>query len=333
MRFIVKLFALLVAAITISSLIRGFSRSVMANAVDSDASYLVVGLDNAAENADVVLIVTVRESEGIFSFIQIPRDTYCEFESAGNKINQIHSSLKYSGASSDTALQVMKEYLEDSLGIHLDGYIALTMSALSDTIDAIGGVRVTLPEDFDFYASDGALLYTLHKGENILDGRQSVNFIRYRQSYALGDLGRIDAQKIFLSGLYKTVTESLNYRDIIQVAKSLKGRLYTDFSIADTISLLIGRVADKSELSLYFLTMPGKAVKAGSGAWYYALSRASAEDAVSKYALYIGEGFDPNRNFDSKAIAEINNIYNEKNVSYRVYKDNDVLEINIIRTK
>ena len=118
-----------------------------------------------------------------------------------NKINQIFATQKGKGATNKEAMSSLVSTLTSALGVQIDGYIAFTTKALVSFIDGLSGVDVNMPFDLTLQGSEGDTV--IHKGKNHLDGNQALSFVRYRKSYAMGDLGRIDAQKILISSIIK----------------------------------------------------------------------------------------------------------------------------------
>ena len=88
MRRIISLLCIFaVVTVLLSSCFGGLRSAV--NQFDKDEYlYLVVGFDDAAENTDVIFTVGFDKIQNTASFVQIPRDTYCNFGGAQNKINQ-----------------------------------------------------------------------------------------------------------------------------------------------------------------------------------------------------------------------------------------------------
>lgn len=83
------------------------------------------------------------------------------------------------------------------LGIGIDFYAALNMDGIAALNDAVGGVTVTLPEDFS--ASDSAMT----KGATLtLSGEQAEIFVRGRKGIGEGtNEGRMERQQLFMSAL------------------------------------------------------------------------------------------------------------------------------------
>ena len=118
-------------------------------------TYLVLGFDDAAENTDVMFLVAFDPETPRTAIIQIPRDTYLSTGYAQNKINQIFASRRAAGDTERDALAYVRDLLSGTLGIPLTATVGISMSAFRRTVDAIGGVDMTLTEDIVLDTEDG----------------------------------------------------------------------------------------------------------------------------------------------------------------------------------
>ena len=175
--------------------------------------YLVAGIDDSAENTDVLFTLGYDVASSTLYVAQIPRDTYFAFGEAQNKINQIYPVCRMHGDDKMTALSKTAEYIEKALGVKFDGAFAITVSGFKKTVDQIGGVDITLPSDMTVFVDDGDKLF-LKAGSNHINGNDAEKFVRYRKGYITGDLGRIDAQKIFLNALISKITKDSFYNSL-----------------------------------------------------------------------------------------------------------------------
>jgi LCP family protein required for cell wall assembly len=92
-------------------------------------------------------------------------------------------------------------------GIDVDHYFALTMDAVAASCDAVGGVEVTVLDDFT------GIDDTLVKGETVrLNGQQALRYVRTR--YGLEDSSnstRMARQQQYLDALYDSVSARINW--------------------------------------------------------------------------------------------------------------------------
>ena len=291
------------------------------NAFSQDPTVLLfAGLDDAAENTDVLCLLSVDAERERLAVLQIPRDTYFK-EGAGERINGIYASARFAGASEKEALSALSSQIEKCFGVSLSGTVAMKSAALCATVDALGGVDVSLPFSITVEGKEYAA------GTHHLSGAEAEAFIRYREGYLTGDLGRVDAQKIFLCAFLSRARQSLRPAELIRMLFSMRGDVITDLSLSRALSVGLSVHARLPYLSASFATLPGEPLLS-SGHWYYIVNRAGAVALLSEY-------FSPAREFDSerKLLDEENaeqaNIYNDRNLTYRVYTEENLSSIRI----
>ncbi len=305
-----------------------FEKTSNERTVNKSYTFLVTGIDDAAENTDVIFLLGVDTADKALSVIQIPRDTFMAHGFLQNKINQYYSSVRSSGKSEYEANEAFTGLLSESLGVTIDGFIGVTLSSFRDIVDILGGLSVEIPKDIVFYDEDGNLEYTLNKGKNILDGETAERFVRFRKTYVMGDLGRIDAQKLFLASLFKSVIKNSTPADILRVINAVKDKLITNIEI-DTVISMFSIFLDRDGITQSFVTLPGEACEGDTGLSYYCLNKYGAEKVLSKYLDKNGV-FDKNGIFLNKKSIKFENIYYDKNMQYQEYTDETIDKMHIL---
>ena len=245
---------------------------------------LLLGTDNSAGLCDVMMLVRVDFSAESVCVAQIPRDTYARFtEASYKKLNGAYTSL---GGADKVA-----ELLSGALGIDIDHYVCVGLDTLGALVDAVGGIDVDVPKNMYYNDPYQGLYIDIKAGKNHLDGKTAQQFVRYRAGYADGDLGRMDAQKLFLASFFKKVSDEYSPALAARLALAADG-VETDLSIADIISIG-ARAMDFSTRNMLMLTLPGgEAVAKKSGASYYVLSSESCAEVMASY-------FGRKRDFDA----------------------------------
>ena len=124
-----------------------------------------------AGQADFLFLITIDRENKIVSTLQLDRDTMADIRVYGplgdyTGIQKMQICLSHAYGKSDTQNCENTVWAVSRLlgGIPIDGYIALDMSGITAMNDALGGVTVTLEEDFpalDPEMTKGATL-TLH---------------------------------------------------------------------------------------------------------------------------------------------------------------------------
>ncbi|MBR3894899.1 MAG: LCP family protein [Clostridia bacterium] len=265
--------------------------------------FLVLGKDCACGLTDSIFVVTVNETARRATILQIPRDTYANYTQKDYK--KLNGALNALGAAD------LKALLSRALGVRLDYFVILDLSCVRRIVDDLGGVDVTLTQDMLYSDPAQGLEIDLREGQVHLDGERAEQFIRYRSGYVNADLGRLDAQKLFL-GAFAEKCKSISPGQLFQIMCHTLTRVQTDVGLPDAIRVLAAlRECDTREIPM--ATLAGEAVQGSSGAWYYVINRASACEMVNTYLLPARSlsvlEFDPDALFDRKENREFHHIY------------------------
>ena len=131
-------------------------------ATDRVLRFLVMGCDRAAGLTDSIFIVTVNETAKQASVLQIPRDTYANYTDRDYK--------KLNGAKRALGENGVKTLLSEALGVPIDYFVVLDLSALRRVVDAVGGVDVEIPCEMSYTDEAQGLTVRLPKGLRHLTG-------------------------------------------------------------------------------------------------------------------------------------------------------------------
>ena len=258
---------------------------------DQMYNFLVIGKDRVALNTDVIMIVSYNVPTGEVNILQIPRDTYIEYERNHYKINSLYANFYinayYNGNTKTPDAEGMENFrkvIESSLNIKLDYTFLVDLEAFSQVVDAIGGVEVDVAADMDYDDPDQDLYIHIKKGYQTLKGKDAEGFIRFRMGYVTADIGRIDAQKIFISSMIQKIKNNFNVNTIGKIAEIVINNVQTDMSLVDA-TYFATKALSVDLGSVNLLTMPGQDGRyyGDSGAWFYIIRRADALGIVNRY--------------------------------------------------
>lgn len=282
---------------------------------DSIYNFLLLGRDKAAGLCDVIILGSVNTDNGNISFMQIPRDTYfnCS-EGTYKKMNGAYNSL---GSASAVAGAVSA-----AIGVKIDYYLCLGLDAIERMVDEVKGIEVNIPMDMNYDDKEQNLSIHLKAGNQTLNGKAAVEFLRYRAGYVTGDLGRIDAQKLFLNAFAKKVSKTRNPITLYNLFKVICESSETNVKVNDLISIAYKCVQAKSGRVSY-MTAPGEALQSqNSGAWYYILSAPSMSEILESRFDMSGE-FDKQNKFVDNSNDSFFEVY-KKNCEIKIYTADDI---------
>lgn len=282
----------------------------------SNYNVLFLGKDDAAGLSDVIMLASFNTQSGDVSILQIPRDTYFNYTDGSYK--------KINGAPRAITNAEFSAELSKALNIDVDYYFEIKLSTVKKIVDAISGVEIDVPMNMDYDDPSQGLSIHLKEGKNLLSGEDAIKFIRFRSGYLTGDIGRLDAQKLFLNAFVKRIGEQKNPITLLNIFKLIFSESSTNITEQELVS--IGMKSSKPKGGkVYYVTAPGEAVQSEeSGAWYYVLSRSAMQELMISHFGASGEKtFDNEYKFVDKRVKSFYDIYN-KHCPYKLYSADEI---------
>ena len=264
---------------------------------------LVIGKDKVSGLADVMMLASLDKNTKKACVLQIPRDTYAEYGSSYVKIN---GALKFLGEEATCT------FLEDAMGIDIDGYISLELEGFRALVDSMGGVEMNVERRLKYSDPAQGLYIDLPAGRQTLNGKQAEMLVRYRSGYARGDLDRLDMQKRFLAAFFLSLKQKITPLNIYSIASSALPYLKTNISAMELVSMGLGVMSVKSE-DISIATLAGEdTVSKISGGSFYVVSAPSAAEIMMQYFGAQDNEFDKNGYFLHPTLENFKKIYHKR---------------------
>lgn len=257
---------------------------------DGFYNILLVGHDDEASLADVTMIVNCNTNDNSISVMQIPRDTLVTSGVLTNRINAafntFYQNARLNGDKDPyaSALKSYEEMLEKSLCINIHNSVLMGLNGFRGIVDAMDGVDVYIPEAMVYSDPEQDLYINIPAGYQHLDGYAAEGFVRFRSGYVQADLGRVNAQKVFLTAMFnkvKAMVKSADVSAITNIANEIFNCVTTDMSVSDIIyyaKFLLN--VDLADMNM--TTIPGNMAGA-----YYVINRASTLEFINEhYNIY-----------------------------------------------
>lgn len=193
--------------------------------------------------ADMVALLVFDETEEVCDILCLNRDTMVEMpvlgfggKKAGTLRGQLALSHTYGSGLEDSCENTRETVSAFLYGIDIDHYAAFNMDAITLINDAVGGVTVTVTDDFSDVDP------TITKGEITLMGEQAIHFVRTRKG--VGDqknISRIERQKVYMEGFLAAFGEkSGDETFFLSAYDEIKPYMVTDCS-ATVLSGIVSR--------------------------------------------------------------------------------------------
>lgn len=241
---------------------------------------LLVGTDanqNAANpwigtRTDTIILLNVDPKTKSVNAISVPRDSkvYIPHDHGIQKINAAHAI---------GGIDLTKETLEETLGIKINHYIMVNDAAVEKAVDALGGVPIYVEKEMHYHDYSGNLHVNLHKGLNILDGRNAVGYLRFRKD-GLGDIGRTQRQQWFLRGLLEKLQSPQAIPKIPELINTVTTYVKTDLSLYEISQLAsLSKNIDMNKIEV--ATLPGAPNQKGSIS-YWILDPEKTQEVINR---------------------------------------------------
>lgn len=222
-------------------------------------SYLIMGIDREGKavstgtyigggQADLQLLIVVDNEEKSYSVLHINRDTITKVDVLGvfgdivgwsnEQIALAHGYGEGMEDSCENAVRAVSNLLHDA---EITGYAAVNMDAIAICNDMVGGITVTIEDDFS------QMDKTLIKGETItLKGEQSLHYVRGRMTVGDGtNVARMRRQKKYMNGfaekLRQKTDEDMGF--VVEMYDAVQPYTVTDIS-GKTVSRLAKKCQD-----------------------------------------------------------------------------------------
>lgn len=289
---------------------------------EADAyNFLVVGKDNVALNTDVMMIVNLNLKTSSMTVMQLPRDTFITIDGTPRKLNSVYGMYYNASSASDTdgkihdGMKGLVGVLSSNFAITIDFYANLNLDAFGEIVDAIGGVDMYVPYrmKYDDPYQNPPLHIDLYEGQQTLNGDQAQQFVRFRSSYVNGDLGRQDAQKLFMTAFMESFKNNISITNVVPIVTTILNNLNHSMDL-DTCVYFVREAMGMDFSNIVMLSAPNTPHTYYGGS-YVILHRNAMYKVINEHFNLMDtsipeDKFDVDKNFTLTTDAKINAIYN-----------------------
>lgn len=197
--------------------------------------------------ADYIMLIIFDERNENIRILNLNRDTMVQMpvldvdgRPAGTHYGQLALSHTYGTGLDDSCENTRKTVSDLLYGINIDSYLSMNMDAISILNDAVGGVTVTVTDDFS------AVDPEITKGEVTLRGDQAITFVRSHIDAANQlNISRMERQQEYAEGFMNSLKSKLKDSKtfILSAFAQVHRYIVTDFS-TNVISGMLDRYRD-----------------------------------------------------------------------------------------
>lgn len=282
--------------------------SEISKSQSNDVEYfLVAGTDEGENLTDIMMVVCFDLKGNKANILQIPRDTFIGVDVPTSKMNAVYGQAPREEG--QTNINVMLRRINDYFGLPIDHYITVTLSAFRDIVDAVGGVDVYVPDTIYNAFNEDRQYFTFEKGMNHFNGEKAEAFVRHRRSYAMGDLGRVRAQRNFYAAFIKKCL-NMSYTQMATAATSIYDQVSTDMKLVDILAF--AKIAQNLKVeNIKFHAVPGQSgsysVNGRKPLSYYSIHKQEYADLINQYFMPYSDPITP----ESLMIDELHTTYQQ----------------------
>jgi LCP family protein required for cell wall assembly len=169
---------------------------------------------------DTMVVVQLNPAQKALKLLSVPRDT---------RVGAGYTSMDKVNAAITGGPEASVRAVEGLLGIKLDGYLLVSIDGTRELVDALGGIRVYVPQEMRYTDTAAKLNIDLKPGYQVLNGRAAEGYLRFRHD-ALGDIGRVQRQQAFFRALLERLKEPATLTKIPQIAKVIEKNTRTNLT-------------------------------------------------------------------------------------------------------
>jgi len=167
--------------------------------------------ESGSHRSDTIMILHITADRDAAYLVSIPRDSYVKIPGYGR--DKINAAFSYGGP------LLAQRTIENLTDVRIDHLAMIDWASFKDLTTALGGVPITIPEDF----TDPHNNRTWEKGTYNLEGTKALQYVRTRYGLTNGDFDRIQRQQNFLRSMLKktlsqgTVTNPIKLKNVLEV--------------------------------------------------------------------------------------------------------------------
>ena len=198
---------------------------------DEIVHVMILGIDSRQGDtgrSDTMMVTAVDTDKGKAALMSVPRDTRVPIE--GHGYEKINHAYAYGGQ------ELTQKSVESLLGVKIDHYVLINTTAFERIIDALGGVDIDVEKRMHYedpWDDNGGLVIDLYPGEQHMDGKKAIQYVRYRDGE--GDIGRIGRQQKFVKACLEKMISPQMLPRLPKLIEEINSAVTTDMSLTELL--------------------------------------------------------------------------------------------------
>lgn len=201
-------------------------------------------------NTDVMMVAALNPITKKGAVIAMPRDTRISYNNDVRKANWFYANYyakaQKAGADKNEAMLKGKAAVKEMLGqfydIPIQYAVSVNFQGFRDVVDVLGGIEVDVDMRMKWADSHDGTDIDLQPGFQKLNGKKTLDFVRFRQSIenpnASSDFERNNRQSIVISAILKKMISFGGIMKIGAVIDEVSEDVYTDMPASELDRML-----------------------------------------------------------------------------------------------
>ena len=212
--------------------------------LDEYRNIAIFGVDSRSDDygtgnrSDCIIIASINNKTGDVKLISVYRDTYVNIEGYG--LDKITHAYSYG----ETPLAI--KTLNTNLDLNIKEFVTVNFDSVSDIVDAVGGVELTITADeikyINGYINETSKVtgkrsqHITTPGTYNVDGVQAVSYSRIRYTEG-GDYKRAERMRTVIAAVLKKL-KTKNIGELNSITDKILPHIYTNISSKEILSLI-----------------------------------------------------------------------------------------------
>lgn len=254
-------------------------KTVLFLGIDKESDAMLAKTPGESGQSDSINLLVMNTKEKTAQFLQISRDTMTQvdiYDISGNQLatEEGQIALQYAyGDGKEKSCRLTSEKVSDLLyGIDINHYFSLTVEGIAVAADALGGIELTVPEDYTYIDP------VFEKGATVtLMGEQAEKYVRKRDMSNLeGNNDRMERQSQFMKVLMDELRSIDSDRQYMALYSQMNPYLVTNMTADEMKDLADYQVSEE------FIKLPGTFTEGENHAQFHP-DEAALKDLVMKW--------------------------------------------------
>lgn len=214
------------------------TETLSAGTFDDARNLLILGTDKSGKLSDVIMVIAVDPDKNTLSLLSVPRDTKVYFDNDDLEPDQYINEdepYKINAAIGVGGDNFAVQTVINELDIPIHDYMIVNFQAVETIIDELGGIQFDVPQNMYYTDPEQDLYIDLKKGDQLLDGENAVDLLRFR-SYVMGDLERNRVQQQFFQEAFAQKFKPKYIGKVPAIYNLINKNIRSNMSLAEILS-------------------------------------------------------------------------------------------------